>query len=90
MALQYPINPDTGEPTFRDRRSYPAVVDDVEIVAAMVAAFGFALQSSAALLYRDSTRWKDIAELSRLLHPAEFDIGMTVVIPTTTAGAVSA
>jgi len=87
MAIKYPINADTGERTFLERRSFPAVVPRIEITPPLVRAEGFALQSLASVVYGDHTRWADIAESSRLLHPAEYDLSMFVTLPTVTTGA---
>lgn len=89
MAINYPINQDTGEPTFLDRRRFPSIVPRIEIVPPLVRAEGFALNSIAAVVYGDHTRWADIAELSRLLHPAEFDFSMLITLPSSTQGAAA-
>ncbi len=85
-GIEYPINPDTGNPTFRERRLQSVVVERVFIQPPMIAAEGFPLQSVASLVYRDFRRWYEIAELSRLLHPAEFDLNSEILIPSTTEG----
>ena len=84
----YPVNLDTGNPTFKDRDSVQRMIERVEVAPSMVAAQCFVLQSVAALIFRNHNRWKTIAELSRLLHPAEFDFSFEIVIPaeTTTLG----